>query len=57
MDHVDSDTLQSDIDALYNRSIENKINFHPDKYKVLIVTNQTEKKSLLFSLLIAIHIR
>ena len=44
IDNSDSETLQNDINALYSWSIKNKINFHPDKCKVLMVTNQTESK-------------
>ena len=42
--HSDSEALQRDIDALYEWSIKNKMSFHPDKCKVLMVTNQLEKK-------------
>ena len=36
-DHV---ALQSDIDYLYRWSITNKMNFHPDKCKVVSVANR-----------------
>ena len=44
VNHSDSNILQDDINALYNWSIKNKMNFHPNKCKVLMVTNQTENK-------------
>jgi len=37
---VDQIELQKDIDGLYQWSIENKMKFHPDKCKVLAVTNK-----------------
>ena len=42
--NYDSISLQKDIDALHNWSSINKMIFHPNKCKVLSVTNQTVKK-------------
>ena len=42
--YSDSVILQRDINALHNWSIMNKMKFHPNKCKVLMVTNQTDKK-------------
>lgn len=44
--HTDSVASQKDIDTLYNWSITNQTRFHPDKCKILRVTNQTEKSTL-----------
>ena len=48
----DSAILQadSDITALYNWSIKNKMKFHPSKCKVLMITNQIEKKKFVLPL-------
>ena len=37
--YADQQLLQNDINTLYSWSINNKMNFHPDKCKVLTVTN------------------
>ena len=44
IDNADSETLQNDINEMHMWSIENKISFHPDKCKVLMITNQTSRK-------------
>ena len=44
IDHADNEALQNDIDVLHNWALVNKMNFHPDKCKVLKITNETEKK-------------
>ena len=37
---ADQMTLQNDIDNLFNWSVKNKMNFHPDKCKVVPITNK-----------------
>ena len=49
--YSDSVILQRDINALHNWSIMNKMKFHPNKCKVLMVTNQTDKSILPFHLI------
>ena len=46
----DSESLQRDIEALHNWSTINKMRFHPDKCRILMVTNQTEKKYFILPL-------
>ena len=43
---ADQVILQNDIDSLYQWSVDNKMNFHPNKCKALAVTN----KNLFFEL-------
>ena len=43
---IDQIILQNDIDKLYEWSVINKMNFHPDKCKVVAITN----KSLVYAL-------
>ena len=40
---LDQISLQKDIDELYKWSVDNKMNFHPEKCKVLAVTNNLIK--------------
>ena len=49
-DNTDSEILQNDIDELFKWSNENKIHFHPDKCKVLMVTNQITSKQFILPL-------
>ena len=45
---IDQIVLQSDIDKLYEWSVINKMNFHPDKCKVVAITNKSLDYALPF---------
>ena len=45
---ADQDQLQRDIDALYRWSVDNRMRFHPDKCKVLVVTLKHVRNELPF---------